>query len=394
MLGRTGAAVESGVAMEQSAEPSAVPQPVQAEGAPSLEAAAEHPSRIGPRRFARVMLLAFGLGLCNQMYWQYSWVDRYQKDAWQIFIDGKGLAPEQYRIGVKMAAWWMVRHLGMGFRHGFLLMDVAATLTALYLLYGMLERRRSVANAPIELKWFASAAFVSLTCFYLSWVGSYFRPETLPTMGLLAVMLWLWTLWQREPPAPARSAWIVLGLIAASAVQAWIRADVALALNAGMAAGCLVRRGPGGVRQRGWKVFTAIACALLAAGTQLYLMRVKYPHASYGPVPVLMILHSWRRPLNLPPFLCFMVPVVWTFVQFWRDRSASSGEEVDTGLVIGSMTYLLPWSVMGKLNEVRVYVPFAMALTPLTVSLALRRIAPVVASGVGQNLRLNRAERG
>ena len=128
------------------------------------------PANAGPQRTARMLLLAFALGLCDLTYWQYSYLDRINPDYWKSFIDGVGLAPEQYRIGVKLAAWWMVQHFGWGFRHGFTLFDVVSSLAAVFLLYNLLQRRAAVRSASVQVQWFASAAFIALTCFYLVWV--------------------------------------------------------------------------------------------------------------------------------------------------------------------------------------------------------------------------------
>jgi hypothetical protein len=41
------------------------------------------------------------------------------------------------------------------------------------------------------------------------------------------------------------------------------------------------------------------------------------------------------------------------------------------------------WLVLGKLDEERIFIPFAMALIPLTVELAMRRIGrPFLTGGV------------
>ena len=334
------------------------------------------PASAGPQRTSRMLLLAFTLGLCDLTYWQYSFVDHFNGGYWKSFIDGVGLAPEQYRIAVKFAAWWMVQHFGWAFRHGFTLIDVVSSLTAVFLLYDLLQRRGSVRAASVELQWFASAAFIALLFFYLVWVGfgSYFRPETLPNTALAAVMLWLWASWDRITVRKFGHLWVPIGLILASALQGWIRADLAFVLNAGIFVGYLVRQRTGRVQHAGWKLTVSLLCSVIAAGSQLYIMRVKYPHASYGPIPILMIKHDLRQPLTFPPFLCFMVPIAWTFVRFWRYRNQATGEDSDLGLVIGSMMYVVLWVVLGKLDEVRIFIPFALALTPLTVELAMRRI--------------------
>jgi hypothetical protein len=342
-----------------------------------VQSAADEPDCVStshPEAATRVLLLAVALGLCDQIYWMYSSMDRYQAGYWNTFIDGAGPAPEQYRIGVKFAAWWMVEHLGWGFRHGFALMDVAGTLTAVYLIYALLQRRPDVRAASPALKWFASAAFVALTCFYFAWVGSFFRPETLPTVGFVAVMVWLWTTWDGTSSGSER-LWRVVALIVASLLQAFIRADVPFALNAGMVLGCVVTRRRR-ARDRGWKIAIGVLCVAIAGAVQLYLMMMKYPHASYGPVPVLMVRYDFRHPLKFVPFVCFMLPVAWTFARFWRDRAYKLLNQADVGLVIASVLYLVLWIVMGKPDEVRIFVPFALALAPLTVDLAMRRISP------------------
>jgi len=362
-------------------------QSMQAEDAQSGEVGASAVAIRGPQRSAKILLLAIVLGLCDQTYWQYSFIDRYQKGYWKTFIDGLGLAPEQYRMGVKMAAWWMVQHFGWGFRHGFALMDLVSSLTAIFLLYHLLQQRRGVLTASFELQWFASAAFITLSCFYLVWVGSYFRPETLPNAGLLASMVWLWSCWDRV--RRSRRVWIAIALTGLAALQGWVRADVACALFAGFFLACLIPRRPGELRDRGWKLIVSLLCVGVAGATQLYLMRVRYPHASYGPIPVLMIRHDLHQPLALPPFVCFMVPIAWTYVQFWRNRGRGLEDSADSGLIIASLIYLVLWIVLGKLDEVRIFIPFALAMIPLSVDLSLRHISTVSGAALTRTVDRN-----
>jgi hypothetical protein len=326
-----------------------------------------------------VLLLAAVLGICNQNYWLYSNIDHYWPKDWLPFIQGIGLAPEQYRVGVKLAAWWLVQHFGWGFRHGFTLMDVVSSLTAIFLLYDLLQGKKLVRSANMGLQWFASAAFVMLVCFYLAWVGFFIRPETLPSAGLAAVMFWLWSRRDVATRSRLRQAWLICGLIGASALQAWIRADVACLMNAGMLLICFTRFGSGLSLPKRTAVLTSSAAIAVAGLTQLYIMRVKYPHATYGPIPIVMARHDLSQPLTFLPFLLFIVPVAWTGVQFWRQRADEDG--ASAGLVAGSGLYLILWAVLGKLDEVRIFIPFALALAPLTVELAIRRIRGSAWSG-------------
>jgi hypothetical protein len=115
-------------------------------------------------------------------------------------------------------------------------------------------------------------------------------------------------------------------------------------------------------------------CIAIAVGTQIYIMRMLYPHASYGNTPLFMVTHDLRQPLTFPPFLVFVVPLVWTAVQAWRQRSAL--DTSSRGLLFGSGIYILLWILFGKLDEVRICIPFAVALIPVTMELAVRRISP------------------
>jgi hypothetical protein len=86
-----------------------------------------------------------------------------------------------------------------------------------------------------------------------------------------------------------------------------------------------------------------------------------------------MLTRDLHQPLTYPPFLIFTLPLVWTAVQAWRHRAA-----LDTGsrgLLLGGIIYFVLWIVMGKLDEVRIFIPFAVVLIPITIELAIRRIS-------------------
>lgn len=324
------------------------------------------------RRTTQILLLALAAGVCDQSYWQYSNVDHYWPAYWLPYVHGTGLAPEQYRIAVKFAAWWLVRHLHWGFRHGFVLMDVIGLVAAVLLTFNLLEKRRGFQQASTERRWLAAMVVFALAAYYLEWAGFFFRPETLPSVGLTVLLAWLWT--ARAKGSSGRYAITIGGLILASGAQAWIRADISCALNAGIFLIAITRFSRDLSLPKRTAMVTSLACIAIALGTQLYIMRVMYPHASYGSTPVFMVtrdLHMW---LGLPPFLVFMLPVAWTGIQAWRQKARLDGPSL--GLLLGAAIYLFSWILMGKIDEVRIFIPFALALSPLTADLALRRISP------------------
>jgi hypothetical protein len=324
-----------------------------------------------PRRTTQILLLALSAGICDQTYCQYRNLDHYWPTYWLPYVHGTGLAPEQYRIAVKFAAWWLVRHLHWGFRHGFALMDAIGIVMAVLLTFNLLEKRLAFREASIPMQWFAAAVLLALTAYYLEWVGFFFRPETLPSVGLTLLLVWLWT----APPKGSfeRHAVTICALILVSAAQAWIRADIPCALNAGIFLISITRFGRDLPLPKRSAIVTSLVCTAIALGTQLYIMRVMYPHAGYGPIPVFMFRHDLRW-LNLPPFLVFMLPVAWTGLQAWRQRASLDGPGL--GVLLGATIYLFLWILMGKIEEVRIFIPFALALSPLTAEFALHRIQP------------------
>ena len=353
--------------MEPSVRSKAVP-----EGHSATVGADPQPGarRASPQRVTRVLLLAAILGICDQNYWQYSNVDHYFSGHWMQFVNGTGAAPEQYRIGVKLTAWWLVKHLGWSFRYGYTLIDVIASVIGALLVYDLLQRRPAIRRANAAVQWFVSAGFLALLCYYLLWQGFFFRPETLPSLGFTACMAWLWTV-----PRTTRRGTVltICGLLAAAAAQAWVRADLPCALNAGIFLACLAGSGRGLSLSKRAALVTSLVSIGIAAGIQLYIMRVLYPQANYAKTPLFMLAHDWHQPLTFPPFLVYMLPVAWTAVQVWRQRAV-----LDTGskgLALGAAIYFVLWIVLGKLDEVRIFFPFAVILIPLTMELAARWIA-------------------
>jgi hypothetical protein len=115
---------------------------------------------------------------------------------------------------------------------------------------------------------------------------------------------------------------------------------------------------------------TALAGVLLSGGIQFYLMHVAYPHASYGSTPVFQLVLNVTDHLRIFPFLIFMLPWAWTMNFFIRRREALPGPSA--ALLGGSTIFLLLWCVVGKIDEVRIFLPFAVALIPATVQAAMQ----------------------
>ena len=291
---------------------------------------------------------------------------------WTTMIMGTAPAPAQYRVGVIRVAYWMTQHLHMGMRFTLCIVDMTSVLTAVLLLYSLLVQSSIYRNAGLAAQWFSSAAFVLLVQFYLVWPFMDMRPETLPSTLIVAMLLWLWTRknsWlNQSTEGHMLTATIILLL---SLAQGLVRADVAIAMNAGVFLVCLTRSGKDLGLPKTAALLTSLASILLAGAIQVYMMKVVYPHARYieAVFQLKLNINSLSRIVTL---LLFLPPYVWTLDQIRRRRFTVNAS--DLALIVGSLIYAGMWSILGTWRAVRIFLPFAMALVPLTVQMAMRRI--------------------
>jgi hypothetical protein len=113
--------------------------------------------------------------------------------------------------------------------------------------------------------------------------------------------------------------------------------------------------------------------ALASAGLQYYLMHVAYPGATYKDGPMFQLLINLRTPVEWLPFVLFLLPLAWTLSMLVRHGLRADGPAA--GVLAGSLLFLCLWLVMGRIEEVRIFLPFALALAPLTVGVAIERYA-------------------
>ena len=289
-----------------------------------------------------------------------------------MLVRGLGPAPQQYRIGVVQVAAALRSHLHLAMRHSFALVDLLTATLAIAVLFRLLVRSELYGAAGTAARWAACGAFTALVAFYLPWSLWYIRPETWTTTASIALLLWCLT---RE--TGQRGAWVrVAATLAIALVQAVVRADVVILMELGVFLVCLLRPATSLALRRWVQAATSLAAALLAGGVQLYLSHVVYPQASYGSTPV----WQWRLNLLEPgrwlPFVVVMVPYAW-FVRRGTQKvegaPLSSVEIASRAMLPGSLMYLGVFLVLGKMDEVRIFMPFLLALTPAMALLLLRQ---------------------
>ncbi|HMH13321.1 MAG TPA: hypothetical protein VK578_09455 [Edaphobacter sp.] len=324
----------------------------------------------GPKRATTVLLAFILLTTGFTDYWEYS--KAYHKDPsiYQDLLTGTAIAPNQYRIGVVITADFVARHAHLGLRHMFTLIDMIAGFVAVFTLFWLLRRSAAYRNASQLGRWFAAVAFLVLVQFYLAWVTWYQRPETLTTAALVTLTLLLLTVRVRLPGVAGYVA-TAGGMLLIAVAQGFVRADVAFGLHAGIFLFCLTRASAGLSMPRGVQAVTSLAAVFAAAGIQYYMMHIRYPHASYGDTPVFQLVLNFKESARLIAFTLFILPYAWTVYTVLRRRVEAEAPAL--ALLCGSVVFMAMWWMAGRVEEVRIFLPFALAVAPLTVQCAVER---------------------
>src|ERR1700761_1138375 len=322
----------------------------------------------GPKKFVSILLALIVLSAVYLDYWSYSQTFHAQPGIWMDVVTGTANAPNQYRVGVIDTAYFLAQHTHLGLRHMLAVLDVIAGFIAVFTLFFVLRRSKVYREAGSAQQWFGAAGFLVLVQFYLAWLLWYQRPETLPTAAILALELLLLAVPLRGGVVTA-----VAGLLVLAVVQGFVRADVAFALHLGILLVCLTPLGRGFALSRSLQAGTSAGAMLIVVGIQFWLMRRAFPQANYGSTPVFQLITNLSSPVGWIPFVLFMGPFVWTVWMVGRRRCRMEAGGV--AVLVGALIFLGMWMVVGRVEEVRIFLPFALALAPLTIEMAMQRFS-------------------
>jgi len=266
-------------------------------------------------------------------------------------------------------AYFLGQHMHIALRHMLTVLDVIAGFVAVFALFFVLRRSAVYREARLAGQWLGTAGFLVLVQFYLAWLLWYQRPETLPTAAILALALLLLAV-----PVRGGVGTPVVGLLVLAVVQGFVRADVAFALHLGILLVCLTPLGCGFALPRGLQVGTSVVSLFMVGGIQFWLMRWAFPQAGYGTTPVFQLLTNLSSPVFWIPFVLFMGPFAWTVWMVGRRRYRMEAGGV--AVLVGALIFLGLWLMVGRVKEVRIFLPFALALVPLTIEIAMQRFLP------------------
>ena len=292
-------------------------------------------------------------------YWAYSKEYYQNPHTYDLLIEGKALAPAQYRVGITFAALALHKVAHLGFRHAFTVFDFCFALGAAWALRSVLAGTIAFRSATLGSRWLRLLLLSLVFSFYLGWTTWYQRPETLACAFYVAFSLFLL---HRRPLGPLP----MVALVALAALQGFVRADVAILFHLGVFLVVLVRGSRDFAASRTALLLTSFLGCLLPTAILYVLMHRIYPHATYGDTAVFQLRNNLHFNMLLP-FALFIVPVAYTYWRSLRGTTRLPGQQAS--VVLASVFYLISWALVGRMREARIFLPFAMALMPLTANL-------------------------
>jgi len=300
-------------------------------------------------------------------YWDYSMTQRLDPPVWDKLAEGIGDAPAQYRVAIIDTAALLIKltHGHLSYRHFFALFDFITSLCSCLLIRGILLRTPSFLQADKLSQYLRLALLLGLTLYYLYWSLWYQRPETWASALYIALSLYLLS--------SVRSPGLVFfGLIGLSIVQAFVRADVAILFHFALFLYVLLRGGSGFLVGKGVLLPASILSGLLSTTILWVLIHKIFPNAVYGGDKKVFELLTNLSPTQFVPFLIFIVPTVYTYLNDKAQGAIGAGP--GWTLLLASVFYLISWVMVGRAQEVRIFIPYAFALMPQTINALARRM--------------------
>jgi hypothetical protein len=256
-------------------------------------------------------------------------------------------------------------------RHMFAVIDFACLGISLTLLLWLLFRRsgtpRDASDGGSGVgrtgQWLQASLALGCFLLYLLWSFWFQKPETHATLLLLVLSA---VAAQSKRRVPAGMALIVL-----AAVGATVRADALIAFHAGFLAACLVPQSRSLPLGRAAQAVASVLSIAAAVGIQFFIMHHVYPHAPRQ-------ISAFQLFGNLKTWMNYIIAAMALF-PWWitlrlaiRRWAALDGWAV--GLLVGSVVHFALFYIFGIAWEVRIFLPFAMTLVPLTVTLGYAAI--------------------
>jgi hypothetical protein len=316
------------------------------------------------RRFLGWAVLLITSGYTFLDYWNYSRTFHEGGGVeWQNLLAGRGFAPAQYRIGVVRSADLLARLTHTHLRHMFAAIDFVCLGLSLALLLWLLSRTEIFRVSGRTARWLQASLALGCFLLYLLWSFWYQKPETEATL-LLLVLSAAAVQWRQRLLA-------TLALVALAVIAATVRVDAVVALHAGYLVACLLPQSRTLPLGRAAQMAESVLSMVAAIGVEYVIMHRIYPNAPRE-VAAVQLFSNLRAWLNYIVLAMALFP--WWITLQLAARSWRTLDGWATALVLGSMAHFALFYIFGIAWEVRIFLPFAMTLVPLTVTLAYAAI--------------------
>jgi len=314
-------------------------------------------------RFIKIALLHLVICTISISYGFLDWVFYRQvffghPDICFMSLHGGLDAPLQYRIGVWILACAMHTWLHSSIWLSLTLIDAFSLWLSLWCLIGLLRVNPLYAHLQPNTRLLSGLGMFFLVEYYLIWGHWYQYPSTIPSLLFVCINLVILTHCTMQ-----HRLWTSLALISISCIQGLIRADVAVILHTGFFMGACLPWTKKIPVSRIWLGTTSALAALVAGCVQLYLMLVRFPAAKYGAEGVFQVVAN-LHPMQWMTALLALAPF-WLLLWLLAKRIYRP-DSVTAMLLIASLLYMLVWYMAGQLEEVRIFLPFAIVLLPAT----------------------------
>jgi hypothetical protein len=276
---------------------------------------------------------------------------------------GTDYAPNQYRIGVAYPAKFIADRLHITkYYFVFSAIDFTLAFLACSVLYLTLCGSAFFRSLNSSSQAMAVTLFLVSLAYPFSWVVPWQRYETLATSLYVALMLVL------LDRIRAHRTWLI-AMLFITVWQAFVRADIPAIFGLAV---CLFTLTPRGKEMFGsWKRGFLYGASIFAAAVavQAYLKYVLFPHATYPPdTEVIQFFYNFGI-RHLATFAIAILP--FALMLFLAAKYSKQLDPVDVLTIFAACAYLPLWWIVGIVSEVRIFVPFLFALTPVTAKLML-----------------------
>lgn len=278
-------------------------------------------------------------------------------------VKREAYAPYQYRIGLPYIAEYVRSHSSLQLRHIYGCYDALSIIISMALLTQYILKLNP---SPIQRQLECVIVF-GLWLFQLLWTLTWYAvPYTFPSLLYVTCIYMLSNKWC-YPNGRAKRVFIVFSMVVLSLFFSLVRPDVCFAIGLGYFLSALSIRFLMHSKNNASDVNTfgliSAAIVVISVIIQAYMIHL-YSNANYGNVKAIQLydnLSVWR----MVPFLLFLFPIAYAYIFLKWEIPNKNLTYPENALIVTCIVYFPIWVLLGKIDEVRIIVPFTFPLMPL-----------------------------